>query len=371
MLSAMELRQFVVRRDRLSEHEVVTAPRTTLAPGDAELRVDMFGFTANNLTYGLRGDSLQYWKFFPEARPGWGRIPVWGFGTVVQSAAEGVSVGERFYGYFPMASHLVIQPRRVDALGFFDGAPHRRDLSPIYNHYLRTTRDPSYHPDTEPQQVVLRPLFGTSFFLADYLREYGFFDAEVALVSSASSKLARGIAHCLTVDARRDRRKLIGITSERHRAFVTGLGLYDRVMTYAEVASLPAGKRAVFVDIAGDTALRSAIHHQLGAALRHSLIVGNTHQDMAATGALPGPEPVPFFVPIWIKQRNQQWTPEGVRRRVGEAWRGFLAQMLDPARGWMTIVSSTGPAAVAQTYQEMLAGRTRPDHGHVMSLANA
>src|ERR1051325_6088991 len=84
----MECRQFVVRRDRLSEHEIVTPPRATLTPGDAELRVDMFGFTANNVNYGLRGDSLLYWKFFPESRPGWGRLPVWGFGTVVQSAAE-------------------------------------------------------------------------------------------------------------------------------------------------------------------------------------------------------------------------------------------------------------------------------------------
>ena len=366
----MECRQFVVRRDRLSEHEIVTPPRATLTPGDAELRVDMFGFTANNVNYGLRGDSLSYWKFFPESRPGWGRLPVWGFGTVVQSAAEGVSVGERFYGYFPMASHLVVQPKRIDAAGFFDSAPHRRDLSPIYNHYLRTTRDPSYHPDTEPQQVVLRPLFGTSFFVADYLREYGFFDAEVALVSSASSKLARGIAHCMTVDAKRDRRKVIGITSERNYAFVTGLSLYDRVITYPEVTELASTKRAVFVDVAGSTALRSAIHHHLGAALRHSLIVGNTHQDLQPVAALPGPEPVPFFVPIWIKQRNRQWTPEGVRRRLADAWRGFLAPMLDPTRGWMTIVTSAGPDAVAETYGAIVAGRARPDHGHVMSLSN-
>jgi hypothetical protein len=365
----MDSTQFVVRRDQLAEHEVVTSARGALAPGDAELHVDLFGFTANNVTYALRGDSLSYWKFFPETRPGWGRIPVWGFGTVVRSATEGVSVGERFYGYFPMASHLVIQPRRVDAAGLFDGAAHRRDLSAVYNHYLRTTRDPSYHPDTEPQQVVLRPLFGTSFFLADYLREYGLFDAEVALVSSASSKLACGFAYSLGVDARRDRKKIIGLTSERNLPFATRLGLYDRVLTYGEVAALSAARRAVFVDIAGSAAIRAAVHHQLGGALRHSLIVGNTHQDREpGVAGLPGPEPVPFFVPVWIKQRNQQWTPEGVRRRLGEAWRGFVARMLDPAYAWMTIAAGSGPAAVARTYEEILGGRAPPDHGHVLSL---
>jgi len=35
MLSGMECRQFVVRRDRLGEHEVVTTPRAALAAGDA------------------------------------------------------------------------------------------------------------------------------------------------------------------------------------------------------------------------------------------------------------------------------------------------------------------------------------------------
>lgn len=366
----MDGAHFVVRRDRLAEHEVATAPRAELAPGDAEVRIDKFGFTTNNVSYALRGDALSYWKFFPASRAGWGRIPVWGFGTVVRSAAEGVSVGERFYGYFPMSSHHVLQPRRVDDAGFFDGAPHRRDLSPVYNHYLRTTRDPSYHPDTEPQQVVLRPLFGTSFFLADYLREYGFFDAEVALVSSASSKLACGMAFSLATDAKRDRRKVIGITSERNVAFVTRLGLFDRVITYSEVAALPSTRRTVFIDIAGSASLRAAIHHQFGAALRYSLIVGFTHQDAGNGAPLPGPEPVPFFAPAWIRQRNQLWTPDVVRRRLGEAWRGFLVPMLDASRSWMTIVSSTGPEAVARAYQDVLGGQARAEQGHVLSLSD-
>jgi hypothetical protein len=372
MLVGMDGTHFVVRRDRLTDHQVVTTPRGPLAPGDAELRVDIFGFTANNVTYALRGDTLSYWKFFPESRQGWGRIPVWGFGTVVRSAAEGVSVGERFYGYYPMSSHVVVQPKRVDAAGFFDSAPHRRDLSAVYNHYVRTTRDPSYHPDTEPQQVVLRPLFHTSFFLADYLREYGFFDAEVTLVSSASSKLACGIAFSLAADVKRDRRKIIGITSERNAAFVTRLGLFERVITYAELATLSSTRRTVYVDIAGSSSLRAAIHRQYGSALRYSIIVGATHQDtQSSTSALPGPEPVPFFAPTWIRHRNQQWTPEGVRQRIGDAWRGFVVAMLDPSRNWMTIASSAGPDAVAQSYQDVVAGRARPDQGHVFSLSNA
>jgi hypothetical protein len=124
----------------------------------------------------------------------------------------------------------------------------------------------------------------------------------------------------------------------------------------------------VFVDIAGSTAIRTAVHQQLGGVLRQSIIVGSTHQDLHTVSGLPGPEPMPFFAPTWIKLRNQQWTPEVVRRRVAEAWRGFVAAMLDPSRRWMTIASGTGFDAVSRTYDEILAGRTRPDEGHVFML---
>ena len=365
----MESTHFVVRRDRLTEHEVVTTPRGPLAPGDAELRVDLFGFTTKNITYGLWGDVFSFWKFFPEPRSGWGRIPVWGFGTVVRSAAEGVFVGERFYGYFPMSSHLIVQPKRVDASGFFDGAPHRRDLNAVYNQYLRPARDPQYHPDTEPYQVVLRPLFATAFFLADYLREHDFFDAEVTLVSSASSKLAYSMAFVLAGDVKRNRRKIVGLTSERNAAFVSRLGLYDRVVTYPAVATLPSAQRAVFVDIAGSTILRTAVHRHLGNFLRHSLIAGATHQEpQGIDSKLPGPEPVPFFAPAWIRRRTQQWTTAEADRRLAEAWRGFVVPMLDKSRRWMTITSSSGVTAVGRIYDDVIAGRASAEQGHVLSL---
>src|SRR6478609_6290427 len=44
------------------------------------------------------------------------------------SSVEGVAVGERFYGYFPVASHLRMRPVRVTGRGFYDGAPHRGEL---------------------------------------------------------------------------------------------------------------------------------------------------------------------------------------------------------------------------------------------------
>ncbi len=104
-----------------------TAPAT----GEIRLRVERFGLTANNVTYGAFGDQLGYWRFFP-APEGWGRIPVWGFGVVTASGVDGVAVGERFYGYFPMSSTVTLQPR-VDGAGFVECSPARADLWSAYN----------------------------------------------------------------------------------------------------------------------------------------------------------------------------------------------------------------------------------------------
>ena len=366
----MESTHFLVRRDRLSEHQTVTEPRRALAPDTAELRVDLFGFSANNVTYGAMGDALSYWKFFPESRPGWGRLPVWGFGTVVRSTAERLTVGERFFGYFPMSSHLVVEPRRIDDAGFTDDAPHRRELDVVYNRYRRTTSDPIYRADTEPHQVVLRPLFITSFLLADYLQEHEFFGAEATLVSSASSKLAWGMAFVLAA-GRPAGHEVVGLTSVANVAAVARLGLYDRVVAYGDLAPLPQARRVVLIDIAGDPAGRAAIHRHHGDALAHSLIVGATHwESRRPVEAVPGPAPLAFFAPTRIKQRSQQWTPAGLQSRLAAAWNALLAPVLDPARGWLTIVRSAGAPAIERAYVAMIEGRARADHGHVFTLAD-
>ena len=73
---------------------------------------------------------------------------MWGFAEVVESCCDGVSVGERLYGYLPISSQVVVSPVRVKDSGFVDGAPHRRELHPVYNQYLRCTTDALYRVRT-------------------------------------------------------------------------------------------------------------------------------------------------------------------------------------------------------------------------------
>ncbi len=365
---AEQAQAFEVQRAALGETRVVAEAVPEPADGQALLQVDAFAFTANNVTYGVAGDAIGYWQFFPAAGApdeGWGRIPVWGFGDVVRSRAEGVTEGQRYYGYFPMACHLLVQPERAGAHGFHDGSAHRAALPPVYNQYTLTSGDPAYLPEREGMQMLFRPLFLTSFFLDDWLQENDFFGADTVVLASASSKTAFGLAWLLH---RGGRCRVVGLTSARNAGFCESLGCYHQVLTYDAVSSLPVAP-TVLVDMAGSKTLREQLHHHYGDALRYSCSVGVTHwenADLAGDPDLPGPPPTLFFVPTQIEKRAAEWGPQELARRTAAAWDPFVAA----ADGWIDVKRGSGAEAVRQVYQDVLNNRARASDGFILSLGN-
>ena len=89
----MSTTTLLVRQDQLATTRLTTTDDTPLAEGQVRVRVESFALTANNITYAALGDMLNYWQFFPTGEAGWGIVPVWGFGTVVQSLHPAVAVG--------------------------------------------------------------------------------------------------------------------------------------------------------------------------------------------------------------------------------------------------------------------------------------
>jgi hypothetical protein len=359
----------VGRGDLRRTHWRETAP-AALAPGHARFRIELFALTSNNVTYGAFGEAMHYWDFFPTGDADTGCIPVWGFATVGESLVEGVDVGERFYGYWPMADEVDLAPERVIAEGFFDGAPHRRERAEVYNRYLRCSSDPLYRREHEALMALLYPLFITSYLIDDFLADNGFFEAAAVLVSSASSKTAYGLGYCL---ARRrgapGAPKVVGLTSQPNMAFTRGLGCYDEVVSYDEVARLPAGERAVYVDISGDAALRAKVHGHFGANLGYSCSVGGTHwQALGGGSGLPGARPVLFFAPAQIKKRVAEWGAIELQQRMASAWREFVERVDDPRAPWLRVVEGRGREAVGSAYASLLDGRVGAQDGLVLSL---
>ena len=154
--------QFLVRKDQLHQTELRASPDAPLQDRQVRVAIDKFALTSNNITYAAFGDAMNYWDFYPTGEPAWGAIPVWGFADVLQSSHPGVAVGERLYGYFPMATRVVLEPVRLSPAGFADGAPHRASLHAVYNQYTRCASDPFYTRATEDVQALLRPLFTNS-----------------------------------------------------------------------------------------------------------------------------------------------------------------------------------------------------------------
>jgi len=330
-----------------------------LTDGQALLRVDRVGVTANNVTYAVLGESFHYWDFFPAA-PGRGVVPLWGFAEVVESAVDGVEVGARLYGYLPSAGHLLVTPDRAGSRGFRDASPHRIQLPSPYNAYALTAGDSAYEPEREDLQILYRPLFFTSFMLADRLADSEGFGAEVLVLSSASSKTAYGTAFLL----RGNGTELIGLTSPGNVAFTESLGCYDRVLPYEGVTELSAEQPTTYLDFAGSAPLTTALHEHLGGTLVHHAVIGVTHQDATPIGTLTGARPAVFFAPEQMRKRTADWGRAGLDERFAAAWRNFAPVV----EGWVDVVLGHGPAALEQVWLEVLSGKTAPRTGHILTF---
>lgn len=355
-------RHFEVAKADLHKTRFVDDALGDLADGDVRLRVDTFGFTANNVTYAVFGDAMSYWSFFPSADPDWGRVPVWGFADVSESAHPDVPVGSRLYGYYPMSTHLDVTPAGVDDRGFFDGSAHRRDLPVVYNHYRFTSTDPLYEAGREGLHMLLSPLFVTGFMLDDFLADNEFFGASTIVFSSASARTTLSTAYLLR---KRDAATLVGLTSASNLDRVKDRAAYDEVVGYEDVARIERAP-TVYVDVAGDVDVRRSVHDHFGEDLRYSAIVGASHHEalFAPQIDIGGPRPALFFAPDQVRKRTSDWGRDGLDARIGDAWRGF-AGWVD---GWLDVNEASGPAAVERVYLEVLDGLSDPTVGNVLSL---
>jgi len=354
-----------VKKSALTETQIHDDALPLLGDGEVRLKIESFSVTANNITYAVIGDMFGYWNFFP-AEGDYGVVPMWGHAMVEESRHSDFAFGERVYGYLPMGSHLDVLPGKVTASGFTDMAAHRQPMSPIYNQYSRLAADPEHDPAKEAERMLFGPLFKTGFLIEAMFRREGWFGAQNLIMTSASSKTSMGLASVakdLSPNIRR-----IGMTSSGNVDFVRGTGLYDDVIAYDEVDSLP-NTASVSVDFAGNSGLLRSIHEALGDALKYSCLVGATHVDARGANsaggggsAMPGPKPILFFAPDHVVATVQELGPKGFGEAVGRSWKNFLG-VVD---GVVAIDQQDGLNAAATAFVDTLEGRTDPQKGIII-----
>jgi hypothetical protein len=357
----MPITDILVERDDISKTRISEREFPTLGDGDVLLEVERFGLSANNITYATLGDAMNYWKFFP-AEDGWGSVPIWGHANVVESNHPEIEAGARYFGYFPLSTHLVVRPDRVSENGFVDGSAHRAELPAVYQRYARVPEDSEVGGNEEDQQSLWRPLFLTSFGAADFIKANDAFDADTIVFTSASSKTA--LATGFFMDRAAGVPELVGLTSAGNVEFVESTGYYDRVVSYDSLSDIGDGN-LLLVDFAGNGAILDGVEEFAGERLLRTVIVGGTHwedreRSMTATSA----RTELFFLPTWIVKRNEDWGPGALIERGDAAWETFAPT----TESWLTLEEHTGLEAIEATYQAVLAGESRPDVGHILEF---
>jgi hypothetical protein len=355
------LQQVHVKKAALGEAQLAEMELGELADGAVRFAIESFSVTANNITYAVVGDGFGYWNFFP-APEGHGIVPMWGHAKVTESKCADVPVGERVYGYLPMATHLDVIPGNVSAASFVDMAEHRQPMSPIYNQYSRLSADPEHDPAHEAERMVFGPLFKTGFIIEYFMRGESWFGASQVIMTSASSKTAMG--HASVVKANSPQIKRVGLTSTGNVSFVEGTGLYDQVIAYDDLDALETVP-SVSVDFAGNAKLLGELHTRFADNLKYSCLVGATHIEERGSGSsepLPGPQPTLFFAPDHFVAFFKQHGPVEGGKMAAAAWSGFL----EATSGSVAMETQAGLDAARTTYLEMIGGSVDPSKGIVI-----
>jgi Protein of unknown function (DUF2855) len=350
-----------VDKTHLANVQVVDQPLVSLEDGQLRLRIESFAVTSNNVTYAVIGDLFKYWNFFP-APEGMGIVPMWGHAVIEESRHPQFEAGERVYGYIPMATHLDVLPGKVDEAGFTDMSAHRQEMNSVYNRYSRIAADPEHDPARENQRMIFGPLFKTGFLIEAMFDNNGWNGAQSLVITSASSKTSLALASVARERSPQIRR--VGLTAAVNADFVEATGLFHEVIAYGDISALPLVP-SVSVDMAGNAAVRRAVHEVLGDNLKYSCLVGATHVDAREDGRTdppPGPTPTLFFAPDWISALVKQLGPKGFTEAVAASWHQFLAQTDRIIR----VETREGLAAAAEAFGQTLRGETYPAVGIVI-----
>ena len=351
---------FLVKRDDLRQCRIAESEPIALGAGQALLRIDRFGLTANNVTYAVMGEAMSYWDFFP-TEDGWGRIPMWGFAEVQQSESESSSrdadlripaafltapgdAGERRWGGVPRRLAAPGGP----ALGL-PSLPGDRERSLLQRRYRG-------HPDAAAAALLY-------------------------FVSDRRPARRRGIdrarpdrdLECLEQDG--DRGCVPAGPTRRSRPDRPDLAAQHRVCRgpWASTAASSSTKRSaswakapqpMSTSRAPEPSARRSIHTSATTYSTAWLLGPPTGRS-----SVPAPATCPAqrrlsSSPPTASKRSEDWGRAELEQRVADAWHPFC----EWTAGWLDVHHSRGFEGVSSAYLDVLEGRIDPRAAHVIRL---
>ena len=360
--------QFQVKKNNFTTNRIVAVPddELELLNGEILVRLDLFSFTSNNITYAVSGEIIRYWEFFPPVGPqidGWGIIPVWGFADVIESRTDDIPVGDRIFGYFPPATHLKLNPGKITLRGFEDLTEHRSTLPKTYNLYRRVLSESTYDRKFDSDQSLFYPLYVTSFCLWDSLQDNNWHGADQTIILSASSKTSIGLAYGIHIDPNAP--KSIGITSVRNIEAVKKLGLYNQVLTYDQLDQLDTTIPTVIVDMSGNNSVLVDLHKRLKDFMKFTLKVGLTHwKAYNPNQGIIRERSKFFFAPSHIQKRIEDWGGGEFDKKTTR----FLLEAITETRKWLEYRNLDGLAELTQLYPKVCDGTIPANQGLIVKM---
>jgi len=377
------LSEFQIQKDNITKSRIIDNDLSAqvLQTGQVLVKIDKFALTANNITYAVVGELIGYWQFFPPHSlnfkgdtldtDGWGILPVWGFADVVKSNCTEVPVGERVFGYFPPASHLILSPIKVGKTSWFDASSHRSQLPVAYNVYRRVVFETAYNKADEDDRMLFFPLHITSFALFDYFQENSWFTAKQLVMLSASSKtstgLAYGMQHYASTQSDDNSRtpSLVALTSTSNVDMVNNMAVYDAVLSYDDIAKIDNTISTLIVDMSGNVKVLSALHKHLGDNMKFCSNVGVTHrQERGKSDDIIKERSEFFFAPSQIQKRLQEWGPQVFEHKSRE----YLAVSISKSRHWLNMTDVDGLDGMQAIFEEVCNGKIAADTGLIIRM---
>ncbi|KAK7048949.1 hypothetical protein R3P38DRAFT_2872203 [Favolaschia claudopus] len=332
------------------------------------IKVDRFGFSANNITYQALGEQPHFrssnYDFHPAPDSGnvspktHGLVPVWGFGTVVASSHPKINSGERVYGYLAPCRYLLVpvSPSDVNKHAFY--VP----LARISQLIIRCAADPEYTPTAQGEDLTMlyRPLFWTAYWFEDWMFSSKYRGATAFLISSASAKTAFCAAYLIRKRRSRGESahvKIVGLTSKRNVEFhktTVAIRCSDRVRLVCV--------KWVYVDVAGNDAFNKRLFNISPTPPTNSSLSPPSLWGMTTLA----PDNAASFV--WASNAGvspeHQLSVQEIFRRQKQAWTELM-WIAFLGCGWNMFL---GTVAVKKAYDEIATGGFSPDVGYIWSL---
>ena len=361
----------VVHKHQLQSAILIQNPSDRPNAGEISFKIEKFGLSTNNITYAMLGDSYRYFEFFPVKNPLFGALNVWACAKVIESQNSQINVGERIYGYFPASRYHVLKPSTVKKSYFLVERNHLPADRLAYNQYFRANGDLEYSSEYEDLMLIFRPLWGTAFFLDDFLTCNDYYHVKRVVITSASSKTAFSFAWFL----KNRNFTVIGLTSNNNKEYVKSLYLYDQVYSYSdkqvdqyEDTDCIGIQPFLGIDFAGDPVLNHRLMNAYGDKMIALVKVGVSHSstlNQSSGLSVSNEKSIVFFAPDWIKRRLPV-AGQSLSVRKVTAWHSFLSHISK-----YTTVEYKDEKSAVQLYSDLFNSKCKPSTSFVVSLTSS